>query len=520
MIKYLNNNKGYQNFEELINEDYFVDKSNIIIKLNKLITRKRKYVCITRPRRFGKSSIVDLLCAYYSKWIDSKNIFDKLDISQDKTYKENLNNHNIINIDFSELPKSYNCKYIDYISMIERTIREDIKAVYQDIEIEENDNIPTILEKTNDKFIFIFDEWDFIFNREMFIEHHNEFLEFLRGLLKDKPYVSLCYMTGILPIKKHSSGSALNMFDEYTILNDGVFDEYFGFTEEEVKKLCNKQEKLSFEQISSWYNGYFTEEGYKVYNPRSVVKALEIGKCRSYWTNTGKMDEVLEYLKYNTLEVRDDVVKMVNGEEVDQIIRQEFRAGQQAPKTKEEIYSAMIVLGFLSYYDGIIKIPNKELMLEFEDALKDESFGYVSQIVNNSKTMLSATLGKDTDKMTKILHEIHNEEIPILKYSDENSLSYVVALSYLYARDLYRIEREEKSGKGYVDFSFHPRRNRDNPFILELKKDDTVDNAINQIKEKEYYTKFKKEYKDREILLVAICYNSKSKEHTCKIETI
>ena len=281
-------------------------------------------------------------------------------------------------------------------------------------------------------------------------------------------------MTGVLPIKKYSEGSALNMFDEYTMINDGVYDNYFGFTEEEVKYLCDKQNALSFDEISKWYNGYLTEDGEKIYNPRSVVKALENGKCRSYWTNTGRMDEVLFYLKYNIAEVRDDVIEMVAGNTVDIFIDEEFRAGQEAPKTREEIYSAMIVYGFLSYYDGTIRIPNKELMKEFEKALKDESFGEVVRIVKNSSNMLKATLNKDTKKMEKIINDIHNSEIPILQYNDENSLSCVVTLAYLSARNEYKIEREEKSGKGYADFMFHPRKKNGTAIILELKKEEIV----------------------------------------------
>ena len=327
-------------------------------------------------------------------------------------------------------------------------------------------------------------------------------------------------MTCVLLIKKYSSGSALNMFDEYTFLKDRSFSEFFGFTEEEVKKLCEKNKKMIFEELESWYNGYFTADGIRIYNPRSVVKALQNNYCESYWTNTGAMDEVAEYLKYNILDIRDDVIEMVSGEEIDLIIDEEFRAGQGTPHTKEEIYSAMIVLGFLSYNDGYIKIPNKELMKEFEKALKDKSFGYVSEIIENSKKMPKSTIEGKTEVVEKILHDIHNSEIPILQYNDENSLYCVLTLAYLSARDTYRVEREEKSGKGYADFTFHPRRKNDLPFIVELKKDEIPEVAIEQIKEKEYAEKFRKENKDKKILAVAICYDSKTKEHKCKIEEI
>lgn len=232
------------------------------------------------------------------------------------------------------------------------------------------------------------------------------------------------------------------------------------------------------------------------------------------------MNGVLEYLKYNILDVRDDVIKMVSGEEIEINIDEEFRAGQFHPKTREEIYSAMIVLGFLSYYDGYIKIPNKELLKEFEKALKDSSFGVVSEIVNNSKKLLDATLNGDAKAVEDFLHNVHNSEIPILQYNDENSLACVVNIAYLSARDYYRIEREEKTGKGYADFMFHPKRKNRTGFIIELKKDDSVDNAIAQIKEKEYAQKLELESNCSKILAVAICYDSKTKEHHCKIEEL
>ncbi len=294
------------------------------------------------------------------KAVDSKDIFDDLKICKSNYYEENLNKYNVINISFNTIPdkgKSYD----EYIGLVQNGIIDDIKYMYPNLEIRDYYNISHMLSATNEKFIFIFDEWDYIFNNNLFTEHQNDFLEFLRNILKDQPYVALAYMTGVLPIKKYSSGSALNMFDEFTMLNDSIYGDYFGFTEKEVIDLCRSQQLISFEDIRDWYNGYITEEGTKIYNPRSVVKALQSKKCRSYWTRTGAMDEVVGYLKYNTLEIREDVIEMVSGQEIDITIKEEFRAGQDAPKTKKEIYSAMIILGFLSYYDGYLKIPNKEL---------------------------------------------------------------------------------------------------------------------------------------------------------------
>ena len=519
MSIYLNTNKPLENYKDLYRSRYFIDKSLIIDRLNEVIETSDKYICITRPRRFGKSSVADMLGSYYSKGLNSKEIFDNLNISKVQSYKEYLNKYNVISISFNKLPNKIG-SYDEYISLIQETIKDDIKTTYPHIEFKSFYTISDMLFATQEKFIFILDEWDYIFSNNLFEENQNDYLEFLRNLLKDQPYVALCYMTGVLPIKKYSSGSALNMFDEYTFLKDRIFGEYFGFTEEEVIEICNKNGKMNFKELESWYNGYFTATEIKIYNPRSVVKALQNNYCDSYWTNTGEMNEVAEYLKYNVLDIREDVIEMVSGEEIDIIINEEFRAGQGVPRNKEEIYSAMIVLGFLSYYDGYLKIPNRELMKEFEKALKDESFGYVSEIIENSKTMLKSTINGDTKKVEAILHDIHNSEIPILQYNDENSLSCVLTLAYLSARDTYRIEREEKTGKGYADFTFHPRRKNDIPFIVELKKDEEPEIAINQIKEKEYIQKFREANKNKKILAVAICYDSKNKEHKCKIEEI
>ena len=517
MAVYLNTRKSFENFKELSSYEYFVDKSNIISLINKKISTSDKYICITRPRRFGKSSVADMLGAYYTKAVNSREIFDKLEVSESESYEANLNKYNVISISFNKIPED-DINFNNYMNMIKTSLINDIKNAYPKIKDNSYFTISDMLMDTEEKFIFIFDEWDYIFSNNLFEKNQNDFLEFIRQLLKDQPYVALAYMTGVFPIKKYSSGSALNMFDEFTFLKDRIYDEFFGFTNSEVYNLCKRTNEIEFEELESWYNGYLTTRGKKLYNPRSVVKALQNGYCESYWTNTGAMDEVSEYLKYNTLEIREDVIEMVAGEEIDIIINEEFRAGQKTPKTKEEIYSAMIILGFLSYHDGYLKIPNRELMKEFEKALRDESFGYVSNIIEKSRNMLKATVNRDTETIENILHDIHNSEIPILQYNDENSLSCVLTLAHLSARDTYRVEREEKSGKGYADFTFHPRRKRDTAFIVELKKDESVDRALEQIKEKEYVQKFKSE--NNEVLAVAICYDSKSKNHSCKIEKI
>lgn len=503
-------------YKELLNSEYFVDKSDIIAKISKRIRTNTKYICITKPRRFGKTSILNMLGAYYCKAYDAKALFDGAKISKNDTYMAHLNQYNVINLCLNDLPDD-GTAYEDYINLIKESIIDDIKEAYPELKDRKFHNVSELLTATHDEFIFIIDEWDYIFSHELYMEHHSDFLEFLRNLLKDKPYVALAYMTGVLPIKKYSTGSALNMFKEYTMLKDPSFEKYFGFTEEEVETLCQKQTALTMDEMRDWYNGYQTKDGARLYNPRSVICALEDEACQSYWTRTGKMDEVLFFLKYNIGEVRDDVVKMVNDTPVMLTIEEEYSAGQTPPKNRKEIYSAMIVYGLLSYYDGELRIPNKELMLEFEKALGDDDFGYVAELVRNSDEVLCATLNKKGDIVASYLHNIHNSELPILKYNDENSLSCVITLAYLSARNKYKMEREEKSGKGFVDFLFYPRRKNMPGIIIELKANDTPAAAIAQIKEKEYSEKLKKESIEN-ILLVGISYDTGKKEHQCLIE--
>ena len=527
-------------YQELLNSEYFVDKSAIIENISKRIRTNTKYVCITKPRRFGKTSILNMLGTYFGKAYNSKDIFDKLQISKSKNYRTYLNKYNIIHITLNDLPENGNT-YEHYISLIRESLIDDIKECYPQLKDTKFRKLSELLTATEDEFIFLIDEWDYIFSHELYPEHQGDFLEFLRDLLKDRPYVALTYMTGVLPIKKYSTGSALNMFKEYTMLKDPFFEEYFGFTESEVEMLCEKQTALSMDEIRDWYNGYQTKDGSRIYNPRSVICALEDAACQSYWTRTGKMDEVLFFLKYNIAEVRDDVVKMVNNMAVKIDIEKEYSAGQGNPVNRKDIYAAMVIYGLLSYNDGELRIPNKELMIEFENALEDDEFGYVAKLVSSSNEVLEATLNKKGEVVASYLHNIHNSELPILKYNDENSLSCVVTLAYLAARNKYRVEREEKSvrssskavspldetsrtakshaGKGFADFILYPKRKNHPGIIIELKADATPKTAIAQIKEKEYSEKLRK-VNVKKILAVGISYDTREKEHQCIIEEI
>ena len=521
MAYFLNSITPINQFTKTTKEKYFIDKSELIGKMNELVGTASQYICITRPRRFGKTINAMMLASYYSKNANFKSLFNKLEISKSSSYLQHLNKHNVIYMTLNQIP-SPNCTYKEFISGYTDDLINDLQEIFPNVQVKITNPIYKILtqvyNQTGQGFIFIIDEWDYIFNNNLFSEgERKEFLEFLRDLLKDKPYVELAYMTGVLPIAKYSAGSALNMFDEYNFLNDSNYDKYFGFTNEEVKNLCSKQEKISMNELKEWYDGYKTQGGHEVYNPRSVVYALKRGICQSYWTNTGPMDEIIYYVNSDIDSVKNDIVQMTSGIPLD-IKLKGYGAERKELNTKNQIFSAMAVYGFLSYHDETLEIPNKELRIKFDEALEDKSMGAVSELVLKSNQMLKATLRKDTETMEKLIQEAHDINIPIIKYNDENSLACVITLVYLSARSKYKIVREMAAGAGRADFIFYPNDKSKPAFILELKKNSSPEEALKQIKEKRYADSLKN-YTGQK-LAIGISYDSKLKNHKIKIEDI
>lgn len=369
---FLNNNFKNNEFELVAKEKYFVDKTDLIEEINKQVNRKDRFICITRPRRFGKTINAMMLASYYSKTANFKHLFDKLKIAQSDSYLEHLHKHNVIYITWSDPTIEYK-NFSEYMKGFVPRLILELREKFPNILINSEDFIGTILSdiyiQTEEKFIFILDEWDYIFNNNLFeLADREEFLQFLKKLLKDKPYVELAYMTGVLPIAKYSSGSALNMFDEYTFLNDDCYDKYFGFTSQEVENLQKKQDKITMEELQEWYDGYKTCGGYEILTPRSVELALKRGSCKSYWTNTGPMDEIIYYINNDIDSVKNDIIKMVSGISIE-IKLKGYGAEQTALTTKNQIFSAMAIYGFLSYYQEELRIPNKELRIKFDEAL-------------------------------------------------------------------------------------------------------------------------------------------------------
>ena len=534
MGQFLNNKEPYDKFKTVMNGTYFVDKSEILEELIPALQQEQRFFCITRPRRFGKTVMANMIAAFFEN-TGEPSLFEHLHIAEYAGYKEQAGKHDVIYIDFSEMPRE--CQnYQEYIDRVQNGLVRDIQEAYPELVIENNaavwDILSLVFNQTGHKFIFVIDEWDAVFHSSFITEKDKkDYLLFLKLLLKGQSYVELAYMTGVLPIAKYSDGSELNMFLEYNMATRVRFSEYFGFSDEEVNMLYQrylektKKPQITRESLREWYDGYHTAAGERLYNPRSVVCALTDNQLSNYWVSSGKYDSIFTYIQYNVDQIQNDLTLMFAGERIPSGI-QEYAATAQELKTKEEIYSAMVVYGLLTYDNGMVFIPNKELMGSYASMMKKEqSLGYIYRLANVSSQMLQATLAGDTKTMSKIIQYAHNTEVPILSYNNETELSAIINLVYLSARDQYRVEREDKAGKGYVDYIFYPVRYNQDCIILELKVGHTPEEAIAQIKEKEYALRFKgktaaqDKYTGR-ILAVGISYDKETKEHICKVEEL
>ena len=533
---YINSPEQFFKYRDLKDSKWFVDKTLLIDEVSRQIGTEQKYICITRPRRFGKTYAANMLAAYYCNVSDkdSHELFDNLNVSKTSDYNKHINKYNVVFIDFSKVDDECT-SYEEYIGNIKAILKDDLRALFPDVAYREGSNViedfNRVFNELEARFIFVLDEWDAVFHMSFISEDDKKkYLIFLRNLLKDQAYVALSYMTGILPIAKYSSGSELNMFMEYSMAGGTKFGEYFGFLENEVNDLY--QSFVSIEQrpnftrteLEEWYDGYRTIKGDKIYNPRSITAALTDNHIGSYWTSAGPYDEVSFYVKNNIDEIRNDIAEMISGEKV-RCEAKEYAAVSMNLKTRDEILSAMVVYGFLAYEDGYVKIPNMELMKQFENMLyKESDLGYIYRLAKESQKMVDATINQNTDVMSKILEYAHDSELPILEYNNEIELSSIVNLVYLSARDQYDIQREDKGGKGFVDFIFYPRISGKPGIILELKVDETAQYALNQIKDKNYIMRFKGKIAEKsacdELILVGISYDKKNKKHNCATERV
>ena len=514
-------NPGNNKFKRAVNSDIYVDKTGLIKYTNSIVDTLQSCVCVSRPRRFGKSMAADMLTAYYSKGCDSRELFSGLEIAKDESFEEHLNKYDTIFLNMQEfLSRSSNVK--ELLERVEGKVIRELKKQYPDVELyDENDLAETmqdIFAESECPFIVIIDEWDCIFREFKHDKAAQEiYLDFLRDLLKDKEYIYLAYMTGILPIKKYGTHSALNMFDEFSMIDPGPLAEYVGFTEKEVEALCQKYQ-MDINEIKNWYDGYSFEEVESVYSPKSVVSCMRLGKLGNYWNQTETFEALQIYIDMNFEGLRDDILSMIAGETVP-VITRSFTNDMTTFRTEDDVLTLLIHLGYLGYRyaDKTVFIPNEEIRSEYVSAIAVSDWGEVSKALKNSADTLQAIWQGREEQVAEGIRQAHFETSH-LQYNDENALSYTISLALYAARNFYTVHRELSGGKGFADIVYVPRKRfLDKPaLVVELKWDKNAEGAIQQIKEKEYCRSLE-EYKGN-LLLVGINYDKKTQVHTCKIE--
>ena len=527
-------NKGNSDFRDIVTHEY-VDKTQLIPLINATLNSESRYSCVTRCRRFGKSMAAKMLCAYYDKSCDSRELFHGLKAEQDSSFETYLNKYRVLYLDVTSFTARPEVR-----TTIVRTIQDEyileLKETFPDVKYKDNSDLMDVLssihQATGEKFFFIIDEWDAICRE--FPERKrmkgdpevvtptilDEYVMLLRRLFKtqdsDRVFAG-AYLTGILPIKKYNTESALNNFCEYSMIDPAFMASCFGFTEDEVNTLAKKHD-ASMENLKMWYDGYRIGKESHMFNPYSVVKALQRGTCKSYWTTTGAYDSVKTYIQMNFEGLKDDIIRMLAGERV-YVNTSKFTNDMNNVRSKHDVLTVLIHLGYLAYDDDTKRcyVPNKEVSDELLNAVEDTSWSRLIDAITASQDLLDATIACNEQAVAHAIDLAHDENTSILAYNDENSLACVLSIAYIWAKNEYIIHREYATGKGYADLVMIPRRNVDKPaLVVELKFNHAADTAIDQIKRKEYPAKIA-EYTGC-ILLVGISYDKETKQHECKIE--
>jgi hypothetical protein len=513
-------------FQAVLNAKIYVDKSGLLNYTNSVLASTDAFICNSRPRRFGKSITANMLTAYYSKGCDSEKMFSELEISEAEDFKKHLNKYDVIHLDIQWCmePAGGPERIVSYIS--EKTIQE-LREYYPNVLKESTTSLPEALAminaETGNKFIIIIDEWDVLIRDEAANQKvQEEYINFLRGMFKGTEptkYIQLAYLTGILPIKREKTQSALNNFDEFTMLSPSILAKYIGFTEDEVQKLAEEYHQ-NFEEVKRWYDGYLLKD-YQVYNPRAVISLMQKGEFKSYWSETASYEAIVPLINMDYDGLKTAIIEMLSGAAV-KVNTATFKNDILNIQSKDDVLTYMIHLGYLGY-DQTRKmafVPNEEIRQELTIAVESKAWSEMLGFWKESENLLDATLDMDEDTVARQIEKIHGEYVSIIQYHNENSLSSVLTIAYLSTMQYYfKPIRELPAGRGFADFVFLPKpeyRGDYPALVVELKWNKKVQTAMQQIKERKYplsilnYT--------GNILLVGINYDKDNKEHQCLIE--
>ncbi|MCR5126629.1 MAG: ATP-binding protein [Lachnospiraceae bacterium] len=551
-------NPGKQGYQMVVNSDIFIDKSAMIQYLNSVVNTEQRFVSVSRPRRFGKSIAADMICAYYDRESDSRDIFKERRLSEcppivkgSKTIRwdEYLGKFDVIRIVMTKFLKKKE-SVSTALENMQRIVVRDYKKVYPEIELfNENDLIQTIDDiyaDTDRQVVIVIDEWDAVFReRQDDKDGQTEYLDFLRDLLKNNSHIALAYMTGILPIKKYGKHSALNMFTEYSMMFPRQLAKYSGFTEEEVRNLSVEYGR-NFARMKDWYDGYIVSDiippdpeheeqkiaggpikpiKYALYCPLSVVEAMTTGIIKDYWNKTESYEALSVFINRNYEGLKDAVTLLMEGGRL-KIDTSTYQNDMTTFTGRDDVLSLLVHLGYLGFDDekSEVFIPNHEILDEFKTSTKGKEWTDTFKSFEISMELLEATWRCDADKVAELVENAHNKA-DNKTYNDESALSYSIQLAYYAARKYYTSIRELDAGKGYADIAFFPApQYSDKPALLiELKYGKSTDTAIDQIRKQKYLDQF--EHYSGNTLIIGINYNKdlsnidpNFKHHSCIIE--
>ena len=513
-------------FQVALNSRIYVDKTGLLEYTNTVLDTMDAYICNSRPRRFGKSYTANMLTAHYSKGADSEKMFSGLEISKAADFRKHLNKYDLIHIDVQWFLA--NCaKADDVVAFITESILDELRTIYPCVlpseEISLPDALSRIREKTGQKFVVIIDEWDVLIrDAAANSKVQKEYINFLRGMFKGTEptrYIQLAYLTGILPVKKETTQSALNNFDEFTMLSAGNLAPYIGFTEDEVRNLSEEYQQ-DFHEVKRWYDGYLLKDC-QVYNPRAVVSVMLKGEFKSYWSETASYEAIVPLINMNYDGLKTSIIEMLSGASV-KVNTATFKNDTENIKSRDDVLTYMIHLGYLGY-DQTRKtafVPNEEIRQELTTAVESKAWNEMILFQQESEKLLDATLEMDCPVVSAQIEKIHNEYVSVIQYHNENSLSSVLAIAYLSAMQYYfKPVRELPSGRGFADFVFIPKPEYKSDYpalVVELKWNQNAQTAMQQIKDRKYPDSVLEYTGD--ILLVAINYDKDKKEHQCMIE--
>ncbi|MBQ9008620.1 MAG: AAA family ATPase [Clostridia bacterium] len=516
-------NPGNSGFSRIRN-DLYVDKSGLIALINKTIDTTRSLTCVSRPRRFGKSFAAQMLCAYYDRTCDSSMLFHDLAIAKDTGYAKLLNQYDVIYVDMTGV-RPFSNNYRSIVSYLNQKITEELKDAYPKIKpgLDLPYALDSVVNLSGNRFIMIIDEWDAPI-REV-PEIQEEYLMFLRSLFKNSAITAkvfaAVYMTGILPIKKDGSQSAISDFQEFTMLKPGPFAQYVGFTEEEVRQLC-EDASADYSEMKAWYDGYSLRGVGSIYNPNSVVKSLLYGDYDSYWTETSAAGSLMNYICRDVDGLRKTVAELIGGVEV-AVDTKGFSNDLITFRGRDDILTLLIHLGYLAYDESTKKarIPNEEVRLEFVRAIREDTSPDTMKRVQESDQLIMDTIHMNAEAVAEQIEKVHIEATNPLNANNENSLRAVIQLAYFSYKNHYMKMEELPTGYGYADIVYLPKQSEMVPaLVIELKWNQSADTAIEQIKQRKYPTVLQGYGGD--ILLVGINYDKDApagqRKYTCKIE--